>query len=267
MRHLKGKRIAVAADRQAEAISVMIEKKGGRAAVYPIQGRQYVDNIASRQDVEIFLEESFEWVVLTTGIGARTLAEAAQNAGMHEAFIAKLADTKLAVRGSKTVKWLAENDLSPDILSSDGTMKQLLETFDDKKQKGNIFLQAYDQDDALLRDVLEADGAPVYVSRPYSHEPPEFETVRGLKEEILKQTVDAVVFTSKKQVRNLFKEKPEQLVRAFNSGVQAAAVGKVTAQELLNSGIKNVTAPESQKMGAMIVALEHHYRQYHTGTE
>ncbi len=260
MRSLKGKRIAVAADRQSGAISTMIEKKGGDPVVYPVQGRQLVDNMVSRQDVEIFLEESFEWAVLTTGIGARTLAEAAEKAGLHQAFIKKLEKTKLAVRGSKTVKWLGENDLTPEILSGDGTMDQLLETFDHKKRNGNIFLQAYDQDDALLRDVLEENGCPVYVSKPYSHEPPESVTVRRLKQEVTDKTVDAVVFTSKKQVRNVLKEEPEQLVKAFNNGVQAAAVGKVTARELLNSGITEVTAPESQKMGAMIVALEHYYR-------
>src|SRR5690606_2046238 len=87
--------------------------------------------------------------------------------------------------------------------------------------------------------------------------------VDQLKQSILAQSLDAIVFTSKTQVRNIFADtgQSQELVNAFNDRVLAVAVGKVTAQELESNGINQVLQPEHQKMGAMIVAIDHHYRQ------
>jgi uroporphyrinogen-III synthase len=262
MKDLTGKRIAIAADRQSEAIRTMVEKKGGEAVVYSIQGKQHLDEQTSRENVKTFLAEEFEWAVLTTGIGARTLAESASKAGLAEAFISKLKKTKLVIRGSKTMKWLKENDLQPYLLSEDGTMNNLLEAFaEESASESRIFLQAYNQDDARLKEELEHNGGNVYLSQPYIHEAPPKETVTRLQEAISARSVDAVLFTSKKQVINLFSEENSTLIPAFDGEVLAAAVGKVTAGELENRGITEVLQPESQKMGAMIVEIERYYRK------
>ncbi|WP_028783668.1 uroporphyrinogen-III synthase [Thalassobacillus devorans] len=263
MSSLEGKRIGIAAERKAEVISKMIRNKGGIPVIYPLQGMQHLNKDISSKNIYDFLEKPFDWVVLTTGIGAATLEEAAKTAGVHKEFVNKLSQTKIAVRGRKTMQWLKENALQAERVSSDGTMENLLSAFHADSSGGDIFLQAYNQEDAKLKNSLEHLGNNVYLSQPYFYEQPLTEVVRSLKYDIADLYLDTVVFTSKTQVRNLFHDETgrEILVKAFNHRVLAAAIGKVTAGELSAQGITDVLQPEDSKMGAMVVAIDHHYRQ------
>ncbi|WP_079479028.1 uroporphyrinogen-III synthase [Halobacillus salinus] len=261
MSGLIGKRVALAADRRSEEISKLIRNFNGTPVVYSAQGTQNLSEETSRSDVETFLSRSFDWVILTTGIGARTLSNSAEKAGIQESYINKLAKSRLAIRGQKTVDWLKEQDLSPTVLSEDGTMAKLLSLLPEGLG-GDIFLQAYNQDDAKWKKAIEDKGYSVYLSQPYSFEQPDPSVVDGLKDEVIGSTVDAVVFTSKTQVLNVFGgDRKDELVGSFNDRVLAVAVGKVTAKALEDEGITEVLQPEKQKMGAMIVTLDRHYRQ------
>ncbi|WP_298824952.1 uroporphyrinogen-III synthase [uncultured Planococcus sp.] len=266
MNGLAGKKIGVAAVRAAKEISLLIEKQSGTPVILPIQGRQRLNEDISAQNITDFLAESFDWAIFTTGIGARTLTDSAESIGLQSRYIDKLKETKLAVRGSKTMKWIKEYGLEPIHVSADGTMDNLLAALDEEykgKSPQRIFLQAYDQDDDKLKSILEENGHTVYLSRPYSYEKPDALVVEQLKQSIIEQSLDAIVFTSKTQVRNIFTDpdQSKQLIEAFNDQVLAVAVGKVTAKELESNGIKQVLQPEHQKMGAMIVAIDHHYRE------
>lgn len=266
MNGLAGKKIGVAAVRAAKEISVLIEKQAGTPVIFPIQGRQRLNEAISAQNITDFLGESFDWAIFTTGVGARTLTDCATTMGLHSLYVDKLNNTKLAVRGSKTMKWVKETKLAPIYVSEDGTMSNLLATlgqeFKDRSPQ-RIFLQAYDLDDHKLKKILEEEGHSVYLSRPYAYEKPDPLVVNGLKQSIVEQSLDAIVFTSKTQVNNIFGDQQQQpnLINAFNDRVLAVAVGKVTASALESQGIKQVLQPNHQKMGAMIVAIEHHYRQ------
>ncbi|MFD1067837.1 uroporphyrinogen-III synthase [Oceanobacillus locisalsi] len=258
MNGLNGKKVAVAATRQAEAIDTMIRKQGGNTIQLPIQGAYQLNDSICEHDVKTLVENTFDLIILTTGIGAETLEQSAQNLHIHHSFIDKLKSSKLAIRGSKTTKWLKQHQLTPSILSADGTMENLLELLPPAKQgEGKqVYLQTYNEDDAYLKRSLEQLGYDVYLSKPYSYKEPAQQVLSTLKETIILQHVDAVVFTSKTQVRNLFmKNDKEELAAAFNQRVLAAAIGKVTAAELEKNGVDNVFQPMKPKMGAMVVEL------------
>ncbi len=266
MKGLNNKRIAVAADRNAEAISTLIDKKGGTAVHYPVQGEMVLNEAISTQNVLDLLEQKYDWVILTTGIGAKTLGQSAANNGIYEEYIKLLQQNRLAIRGSKTLNWLKENDLTHTILAEDGTMENLLNALKGRNQADNrngVFLQAYNQYDAEWKNALEELGYSVYLSQPYAFKRPTEQTVGQLRKEIIQQSVDAVLFTSKTQVQNLFANQSDkaELVRSFNELVLPVAVGKVTAGELEHQGIYKVVQPKQPKMGAMVVAVEHYYQQ------
>lgn len=262
MHGLAGKRIAVAADRRAKEISQLIQNFGGEAVIYSVQGKQILDEQKSESDVKTLVAKSFDWVVLTTGIGIRTLADSAQSLQCHHAFMEKLSNESLAVRGKKTNEWLKEHQLHAALLAHDGTMDQLVIQLEQLPKQKTIFFQAYNQDDAKWKSIFEQRGYEVYLSKPYYFEKPSAETLKSLYMEVLNSTVDAVVFTSKTQVKNILQGKEaEKLVDSFNSGVQAVAVGKSTAEELLSYGIHHVLQPERQKMGAMIAVLDRFYKE------
>ncbi|UOQ93137.1 uroporphyrinogen-III synthase [Halobacillus shinanisalinarum] len=266
MNGLDGKQIGVAADRSADPLSNLIQKKGGSPVVYSIQGKQSLNEQTSHQNIKDFLAETFEWAIFTTGIGAKTLADSSVELGFYSSFIEKLNDTNLAIRGKKTLNWCKNNAVQVSMVSEDGTMENLLKTFSDKQMDGirqRVFLQAYNQDDAKLKDQLEKLGCSVYLSRPYSYQAPIPQVLNDLKKAVIEQSLDAVVFTSKTQVKNLLANHPDtqKIVQAFNEQVLAVAVGKVTANELKRNGILNVLQPDNPKMGPMVVALDRYYQQ------
>lgn len=262
MKGLNGKVIGVAATRRADIIKALIQKNGGFAKVFSIQGEQQLNEDICKENVREFLANPYDMVVLTTGIGAQTLENTAHDLNEYSNFIQKLNRSPLAIRGSKTLKWLKENSLSATFIAEDGIMDNLLKAMavEQPCTDKRLFLQAYNQDDIALKSSLENLGYHVYISKPYQYMPPDDNTLKNLKQEILNKTLDAVIFTSKTQVLNLFQHSTEQLIQAFNEKVLAVAIGKVTASELKKKGIVNVFQSEKQKMGAMVVELSEHYK-------
>ncbi|MGJ9460475.1 uroporphyrinogen-III synthase [Oceanobacillus sp. CF4.6] len=263
MKGLNGKKIGVAAERRAEAISTLIQKYGGTPIAFPIQGEQKLNESICEQNIKELLAKPFDMVVLTTGVGAETLENTAQRLNLDSNFIEKLGNTTLAIRGSKTVKWIKKYSLSAKYTSEDGTMENLLTSLasEQPNKDKHLFLQAYNQGDVILKKALEDLGYDVYLSKPYHYRAPDDKTLHGLKKAVTEQTLDAVIFTSKTQVQNLFQTTEGEIVKAFNENVLAVAVGKVTAAELKIKGINNVFQSEKQKMGAMIVELSEHYKK------
>ncbi|WLR46986.1 uroporphyrinogen-III synthase [Halobacillus litoralis] len=264
MSGLKGKKIGIAADRRSDAIERLITNMGGKPYVFPLQGKQLLDEKASRRHVGDYIRQSFNRVILTTGIGARTLGDAAIKVGEDDRFLQKLEKDFLAIRGSKTKDWLKAHDLFPDVLSADGTMENLLSQIPDVNQteQKSIFLQTYNEDEEYLISKLEKKGYSVYKANPYKFLPPDPAIVEDLTHHITNAQLDAVVFTSKTQVKNLFiqTDRFQHVLKAFNHHVQAVAVGKVTAQALHDHGVTSVVQPDRSKMGAMIVELDKYFQ-------
>ncbi|MTT30967.1 uroporphyrinogen-III synthase [Terrilactibacillus sp. BCM23-1] len=266
MKGLVNKRIGIAAERQAETIATLVTKHGGSPTIHSIQGQWLLNDEICKNDVKTLVNGSFDWVVLTTGIGARTLEEAAEKLNEKDRFLQSLQKTPLAIRGSKTLKWLKGHNLVPERVSEDGTMEHLISMFKQEREneKGKrVYLQLYDQDDVELKQQFESLGFDPYLSKPYSYKQPDPQALKLLTEQIIEQSLDAVVFTSKTQVRNLFSQvdRKEALVKAFNDRVLAVAVGKVTAGVLEEQGIEELIQPENQKMGQMIVRLSEYYEE------
>lgn len=264
MDELRNRTIGVAADRQARAIATLIEKHGGSPFVRSIQGKRIYNRPVCMENVTALIDRPFDWVVLTTGIGARTLETAATELNKKEQFLETLRKSRLAIRGSKTRNWLKSHRLVPERISPDGTMAQLLATFEaDGKttSERSIYLQLYDEDEAQLSQAFETLGYTVYLSRPYLYQAPDPLVLEQLTASIVERTLDAVVFTSKTQVRNLFNQpdQKERLIQAFNDDVLAVAIGKVTGKAISDQGVGRVIQPETPKMGAMIVTLGKYY--------
>ncbi|WP_163526512.1 uroporphyrinogen-III synthase [Halobacillus ihumii] len=266
MNGLTGKVIGVAADRSANALSSLIQKKGGTPAVFSIQGKQILNEQISQDNIRDFISKSFDWAIFTTGIGAQTLEDTSVKSEIYRDFIEKLNNTQVAIRGKKTLNWCQKNGVKASMLSDDGTMEHLVKTFSEEQIDLNyqrVFLQAYSQNDAKLKEKLEKAGCHVYLSQPYFYEEPNLQVLENLKEAIKTKSLDAVVFTSKTQVKNLVTNHHDnrETIQSFNNHVLAVAVGKVTANELKESGILYVLQPDRPKMGPMVAALERYYQK------
>ncbi|WP_226037883.1 uroporphyrinogen-III synthase [Aquibacillus saliphilus] len=264
MSELKGKQIGIAADKQADAIGIIISDKGGNPVIKSIQGKRLLNKKSAEQDVNHLIENRFDWVILTTGIGAEALEHAAKRLGRKNEFIEALRQANLAIRGNKTNNWLEKWGLKPTFLTPGGTMTELLEYLDGHEISGNqFFFQAYNKDEQDVVNQIAALPVTLYHSMPYFYLPPDEAIVEDLRTLVTDKTLDAIVFTSKTQVQNLFLNEAEKsdLIEAFGTDVLAVAIGQVTADELKKHGVERVLESNNSKLGAMIITLADYYEQ------
>ncbi|MFC7393648.1 uroporphyrinogen-III synthase [Scopulibacillus cellulosilyticus] len=266
MKGLKGKTIALASFRKSKEISQLIEKHGGHAKIRSTQGTRFLKEEEILKDIKEFIEYQPEWIIFTTSMGANALFDIAEKYHFTKPFINILKQAKLAARGKKTIQFLNNLDLSPEVTDQDGSVKGLVENLDSAALKGKrVFLQLYGESAPELVNWLKGQDAELMQSMPYEHVPPKQQIVDTLAEEITLGKVDAVVFTSSIQVKQFFNqiEKDhstyQKVIEALNHSVAAAAVGQVTCNTLKSFGVKRVIVPGNPRMGAMIVKLSEYF--------
>lgn len=265
MPSLEGRTIAVAGTRKFAEIGSMIRNYGGTPLHRPAQETKHVPEDQVDKALQHLLETKPDWLILTTGDGVNILYQAARTAGNEESFFRMLRDVRLAVRGYKTLRFLREQGIEPEVTDDDGTVEGLIRRFPQDSLSGHrVVIQMYGETSARLNEWLERQGAEYEEILPYRHVPPPKEKVEQLIQEVIEQRIDAVVFTSSLQVRYLFSHveqtgQTSSLLNALNDRVLASAVGKVTARELYDQGVRFVLKPERERMGAMIVTLADHF--------
>ncbi|KON88707.1 uroporphyrinogen-III synthase [Sporosarcina globispora] len=267
MKKLEGKKIALLGSRKIEEISKIVENMGGVAISRPAQGTSLRVDTKLKEHIELISSGEFDWILFTTGIGVETLYNTAQEIAKGEEFIKVLQNSQIAARGYKTVNMLKKLGVASQVRDDDGSTAGLirsLEAYSLKNKK--VALQLHGDPAPKLIQWLEEQKAQSEEILPYIHHPPEAEVMEKLLSELLNGELDAAVFTSTPQVRNLIQFAREQgaedrLQKAFSEKVIALAVGKVTAQALYDEGIDRVIFPEHERMGSAIVELANHYQK------
>ncbi|MDT8862685.1 uroporphyrinogen-III synthase [Alkalihalobacillus sp. MEB130] len=264
---LDERKIVLAASRKTDEMSKLIEKQNGVPLVRSLQGTVFKAEEEVKDDLQKIVNETFDWMVFTTGIGTNALLELAAELEIQEQFLQKMKEAQIASRGYKTFAALKKIGFTPSVKDDDGTIKGLIESFEgiDFKEK-RVLVQLHGENAPALIQYLEEAGAEVMKVLPYQHVDPDFAVVEKLCQELFSSDVDAVCFTAAIQVRSFFKYVKEkgyvdQVLHAFRTGVLAVAVGKVTAEALHEEGIERVVAPELERMGAMIVELARYYEK------
>jgi uroporphyrinogen-III synthase len=265
MARLENRLIAVTGPRKAEELSRMIEKFGGQALIRPAQGTVFLDDTRIENQLRALIEQPADWIVLTTGVGTEALMTAANNLGLAEDLLDALRRMRIAARGYKTVNALKKLGLAPEVRDYDGTTAGLLDVMAEHDLRGKrVALQLYGDPAPRVTTTLTARGASCEELLPYRHVPPEGDVAQRLIEEIAGYAVDAVAFTSTVQVRYVMSTalrlgKLQEVLTAFETGVLAVAVGKVTAEALYEEGVQRVLYPEEERMGSMVVAMSRHF--------
>lgn len=266
MKRLEGKRIALAGKRKAEDLSKLVKNLGGIPLLRPAQGTVFLDDSNLENDVRHLVKGSYDWFILTTGIGTETLYKTAEKLGLAGEFIQAMTKAKVAARGYKTVNMLKRLGIAPEVRDDDGSTAGLVRALSTHDLIGaKVALQLHGDPAPKLVQYLEEQKAEYKEILPYQHIPPEPEVLEQLLDEILSGKVDAVNFTSAPQGRFLFsfaKEKGVlyEVLDAFSKDVVAVAVGKVTAAALKEEGIERIIIPQEERMGSAIIALEHYYK-------
>jgi uroporphyrinogen-III synthase len=265
---LAGKTVAFLESRRAQEVARMIERQGGTPFITPTLREVPVeDETTLRPWLDRLAAPEFQVVVFLTGVGCRTLLEAATRFGILDAALAGLATTRVVARGPKPVQVLKEHRVRIDYVPPEpNTSDELLAEMVGWDLPGKrIGIQCYGGTTPFLerlRAGLAAAGAQVDEVMPYRWEGPlDDRPVRDLIAACLAGQVDALAVMSSSQIHNLFAVADEHdqagtLQRALNDPrVLVAAVGPVTRDAIEAHGVRVDVEPEHPKMGHLITAI------------
>ncbi|MGG2200431.1 MULTISPECIES: uroporphyrinogen-III synthase [Paenibacillus] len=267
---LEGKRIVIAGSRKISELSTIIEKQGGIPVVRSQQGTLFLAESEVERDLLRVVESGSDWMMFTTGTGLEALFNQAERIGIRSAFLEIVKQSKVAARGYKTYALLKKMGIQPVAVDDDGTTQGLIKALETYEFTGQgVTIQLHGEPMPSLVTFLENKGAVVRTLLPYKHMAPDDTVSRQLCQELADGSVDAVCFTTAVQVRYFFQFVKSNgyypaIHESFKKKVLAAAVGKVTAEALKEEGVERVLAPESERMGAMIIELAHYYQNKST---
>lgn len=256
-----GLRVTSFESRRASEIEKLIRYHGGVPRVAPsMREVPLSESKAAIKFAEDLFEGKYEIVILMTGVGTRTLAEAVSTKHPVEKFIKALRQTTIIARGPKPVAALRELGLKPDItVPEPNTWRDVLATIDENIELTGkkVAVQEYGISNEDFIKCLKKMGAYVTTVPVYRWDLPEdTEPLREAIKAITDHEEDISLFTSSQQIYHLFQVAEEEgLAEKLKEGFRDVAIGSIgptTTEALRRFGLQADYEPDSPKMGNLI---------------
>ncbi|HVY04354.1 MAG TPA: uroporphyrinogen-III synthase [Burkholderiales bacterium] len=242
----------------------MLEKRGAVVLRAPALAEEPdVDLPALRRLVDDWVARPFSLVIFQTGVGTRALFDAADRLGITEKLSSLLSQTLVAVRGPKPTAALRSRSVRIDLSAQDPfTTREVLASLHGIDLIGkHVLVQRYGDSNVGLDEGLQQLGASVTEVPLYRWAlPADLEPLRNLIDALAKHEVDAAVFTSASQVRNLFAVASHgggaDRLRDDLNAVLIASIGPVCSAALKDAGLRIGVEASPPKLGPLVDALE-----------
>jgi uroporphyrinogen-III synthase len=211
--------------------------------------------------VDGLCSDDVAFAVFLTGVGTRTIFEAARLLGREDELFAALARKKVAVRGPKPTTVLRQAGVRIDVTAPPpNTSVELLDAIQSWDVSGRtVAVQLYGGPNPDLSQALRRRGASVLELSPYAWDrPADPAAVVRLLDALEQRRIDVLLVTSAAQVDNLFsiaRELGRELqVRQALALIPIGAQGPVAAAGLARHGLLASFLPEHGHMGALVLA-------------
>ncbi|CCQ17709.1 Uroporphyrinogen-III synthase [Rhodococcus sp. AW25M09] len=260
---LEGKIVAVTAERRADELATMLERRGANivhaAAIHVLP---LIDDSELKSTTEGIIGRPPQIVVISTGIGFRGWLDAAAGWGLREGLVAALEHSRIIARGPKARgairgaglrdEWSPVTEASQEV--SDHLAAEGIAGVDIAVQLHGVITEwepTLHLGDALAELGAHVRPVPVYRwIRPLDQAP-----LIDVVEKIIDHRVDAVTFTSAPAVASLLSTaKDNGLLDAFLAAlagpVAAICVGPVTSAPLDALGVPT-SMPSRARLGAL----------------
>jgi uroporphyrinogen decarboxylase len=256
-----GLRVTSFESRRASEIEKLIRYHGGVPRVAPsMREVPLSESKAAIKFAEDLFEGKYEIVILMTGVGTRTLAEAVSTKHPVKKFIKALRQTTIIARGPKPVAALRELGLKPDItVPEPNTWRDVLATIDEHIELTgkNVAVQEYGISNKEFIKCLKKMGAYVTTVPVYRWDLPEDTSpLREAIKAITEHEEDISLFTSSQQIYHLFQVAEEEgMAEKLKEGFKDVAIGSIgptTTEALRRFGLQADYEPDSPKMGNLI---------------
>jgi uroporphyrinogen-III synthase len=260
---MKSKVVAILETRTGAHLAELLARRGASCLHAP--ALEELPDVNSTQ-LAALLDGSevrpFEMAIFQTGVGTRALFEAADGLGATQALVRLLDEAVVVVRGPKPTGELNSRGVRIDIrAAAPFTTETVLEAVAQVPlDRQRVLVQRYGEANRKLCASLEARGASVEEIATYRWALPEDTgPLVRLIEALEASTVDAVVFTSAAQIRNLRAiadrmQRGPQLAALLNSCV-VASIGPVCSAALAEHGIRPTFEAHPPKLGPLIQGL------------
>ena len=257
---LAGTRILVTAQRRSDELAGALIRRGAEVVVAPTLGVvPHIDEETLLRRTREILETGVDTLVVTTGIGFRGWMDTAEAAGLGDVLVAALGRVRLVARGPKARGALQAVGLRADWVAESETSAEIVEFLLAEGVAGcRVAVQHHGAGDPHLEARLVAGGATVVPLEVYRWgDPTDPALVSDTALQVAAGTFDAVMFTSAPAasawIAELRAQGITEIVRDLvaTGRLLVAAVGPVTADPLVNAGLRPVH-PDRSRMGALV---------------
>jgi uroporphyrinogen-III synthase len=259
---MKGKSIAILESRFGEHLAGLLEKQGARVLRAPALAEEPdVDLDAIRRLIDDCTAHPLELAIFQTGVGTRALFDATDSLGLTQRLHGLLEACRVVVRGPKPTAVLRGRSVRIDISAAEPfTTAEVLDAIGSLDLANRrVLVQRYGDTNAGLEAQLQASGAQVIEVPLYRWAlPKDITPLQRLIEALKRREIDAAVFTSASQVRNLFTVAgpvETQRVRDDLNAVLVASIGPVCSEALRAAGISVGLEASPPKLGPLVDAL------------
>ena len=258
---LHGARVGLLESRLSRELAELVRRMGGTPVAAPS-----VREIPREAETAAFVGQlasgRFDVVIFQTGVGAAALLRDAERQGRLADVLAGMGKATIVCRGPKPSAVVRRYGLEPTIVPQKPfTTKEVLEALAPLDLTGrDVALVHYGERNTALSNALRARRASLVEVCPYEWALPE--DIAPLQAIVRDPAslLDAIVFTSQIQVRNLFAvaaalDLAPALAAALSDDIIVAAVGPVCAEALKEAGVTPDVQPADPKMGPLLTAL------------
>lgn len=256
---LQDLRVVSFESRRATEMAELIRRHGGQPIAAPsLREVAIAENREALDYVARLAAGAVDVVVLMTGVGLRTLAQAVAVEWPRERLAAALRRATLVARGPKPAAALRDLGLQPDItVPEPNTWREILATLDAQLPVAGkrVAVQEYGVTNTEFIRGLEARGARVLRVPIYSWALPEdLAPLQNAITALCAGQVDVALFTSATQVYHLFTVAggDSDRLRTALGKVLVASIGPVCSEALREHGIAPDLEPDHAKMGQLV---------------
>jgi uroporphyrinogen-III synthase len=260
---MKSKVVAILETRTGEHLAELIARRGAlpmRAPALEEVPDVDLDRLAALLDGAA--AHPFTMAIFQTGVGTRALFEAAAALGSAPALERLLDRAVVVVRGPKPLGELNSRGVRIDLRATAPftTERVLAAVTGIPLERGRVLVQRYGEANRKLCDALEAQGAAVEEIATYRWAlPTDVGPLMRLVDSLAASTVDAVVFTSAVQVRNLYaiaeRMNRGSEITGFLNSVVIASIGPVCTAALVEQGVTPTFEASPPKLGPLVQGL------------
>ncbi len=264
MSGFNGLRVLSFESRRAREIAQLISNSGGMPIVAP--STREVPDTPHEDELRLIrgiLSHEFQIVIFMTGVGARTLADAATALVSRKEFLSALAKLRVVVRGVKPASVMREFNVPIWLNAPEpNTWREIVQALDQAAEstsvKGvRIGIQEHGEPSTEMYEALRARGAEIFPAHVYRSELPEdLGPLEQAIRDVSAGNIDVIMFTSSVQLSHAMQVAEELKLRSdFIAGLNrklVVSIGPVASAALRRNGIAVDFEPSHPKMGFLV---------------